>query len=139
MEYTLNTDGGARGNPGPAGAGAIIRDASGTVIAEVSQYLGHTTNNAAEYDALILALEALQNALTPDTCSTATLHINMDSELIVKQMQGAYKVKHPALIEKKMRVDALIRSFKKATFTHVLRAKNAEADKLANQAMDRGA
>lgn len=139
MIYVINTDGGARGNPGPAGAGVVIRDESGATVAELSKYLGHSTNNAAEYDALILALQHLQQSLSPSEYANAVLHIHMDSELIVRQMQGVYKVKHPQLIEKKKRVDALLQRVKSATFTHVLRAKNADADRLANSAMDKGA
>ncbi len=139
MQYFLHTDGGSRGNPGPAGAGVIIRNESGETIAELSKYLGHTTNNIAEYDALILAIESLQQSLSQNDYAQAVLHIHMDSELIVRQMQGVYKVKHPQLIEKKKRVDALLCGVKSATFTHVLRAKNADADRLANCAMDKGA
>lgn len=138
MQYFLNTDGGSRGNPGPAGAGVVIRNESGETIAEISKYLGHTTNNIAEYEALILALESVQRGLSQSEWADAELHIQMDSELIVRQMQGIYKVKHPQLIEKKKRVDALLRGAKHATFTHVLRAKNADADRLANTAMDEG-
>lgn len=137
MQLTLHTDGGARGNPGPSGAGATIEDEHGAVVARISEFLGTNTNNVAEYEALLLALtrahEIAKNGSETD------LAIFMDSELIVKQMQGIYKVKHPALIEKKRRADALIAVFRSAVFHHVPRAQNAAADRLANEAMDRGA
>jgi ribonuclease HI len=137
MQLTLHTDGGARGNPGPSGAGATITDEHGDVVARISQFLGTNTNNAAEYEALSLALHAARDFAKNG--SETNLAVYMDSELIVKQMQGAYKVKHPALIEKKRRVDALIGGFRSVVFHHVPRAKNAAADRLANEAMDRGA
>ncbi len=128
--YTLYADGGARGNPGPAGAGAVVRDAAGNTVAEVSEFLGHRTNNFAEYEAVILALAALAR-LVPETLSATEVAVKMDSELVIKQMQGVYKVKHPVMKAQYARLTALAGAFRSVTFTHVPRA--------ANKAMDRGA
>lgn len=136
MSITIFTDGGARGNPGPAGAGAVVYQGT-KLITQVSEYLGHQTNNYAEYQALLLALEACRSTLGSPVTEHVT--VNMDSELIVKQMKGEYRVKEPTL--KLLHADArsLIReSFPKIEFVHVRRALNAEADALANDAMDRG-
>lgn len=135
---TIFTDGGARGNPGPAGSGAIVKDLDGTNVASISAYLGHQTNNWAEYEALILALRA-----TVDVFGTPVPHsvvVKMDSELIVRQMTGQYKVKNPGLKMQHMKVRELIAmSFPNISFKHIRREENSEADKLANEAMDRGA
>ena len=135
-EIIIYTDGGARGNPGPAGSGAVIYDGA-KKIGEVSKYLGIQTNNFAEYEALILVLEK-----TIELCGdpvSRPVQVRMDSELIVKQMNGQYKVKHPVLKEKHTWVKMLImKSFPTITFTHVRREQNKEADQLANEAMDRG-
>ncbi len=129
---TAHCDGGARGNPGPSGYGAEITDAKGNVVAELSEFLGIRTNNFAEYSGL---LASLQYAL--DHGHTA-LRVISDSLLMVKQIQGSYKVKSPDLIplwgEAKRRI-ARLDHFE---ITHALRHKNKAADRLANQAMDRG-
>ncbi len=132
---TIFTDGGARGNPGPAGAGAVIYKGK-EKIGEVSEFLGHQTNNFAEYQALISAL-----TLARDMVGTAVpkTTIKMDSELIVKQMKGEYRVKEPTLKILHTRVKELIASsFPDISFVHVRREENKEADALANDAMDRG-
>lgn len=134
-KVTIYTDGGARGNPGPAGAGAVIYKGK-TKIGDVSEFLGHRTNNWAEYEALILALTLARDELGR---VVQDVEVRMDSELIVKQMKGEYRVKHPDLKEKHARVLSLIHeSFPGITFVHVPREKNKEADKNANDAMDRG-
>ncbi len=127
----INTDGGARGNPGPAGLGVVIKNAQGLIIAEFKEYLGDATNNFAEYQALIKALEEAHRI------GATHLQINMDSELIVRQMQGKYKIKEPALKELAAQVFALQNKFKNITFTHIPREKNKEADALVNEAIDR--
>jgi ribonuclease HI len=128
----INTDGGARGNPGPAGIGVVIRDEkSRNLISRHCAYVGEATNNVAEYKALILALkEALK-------LGAKVLLINMDSELVVRQMKGQYKIKEPALKALAMEVFRLTNKFSRITFQHVRREKNKEADKLVNQAIDR--
>ncbi len=127
-----NVDGGARGNPGPAGYGVIVKDQSGAKLASLQQYLGHQTNNYAEYQGLIAALEyAIERR-------HKALKVISDSELMVKQMKGQYKVKSPGLIDLYHRAKELITKLDWFSIQHVLRAQNREADELANQAMDKG-
>jgi|SRR5215471_7757924 len=128
--YELFSDGAARGNPGPAGAGALLRSQGGEVLAEISEYLGETTNNQAEYQALLLGLKKAQEL------KLTTLKVFLDSELVVKQLNGDYKVKHPDLIPLYREVVALLKKFPSIAVAHVYREKNKEADKLANLAID---
>lgn len=125
-------DGGARGNPGPAGFGVYIQDANHAVIAEISEFLGHRTNNYAEYSALLAALEYAIDHEHP------VLHVVSDSELLVKQIRGEYKVKSPELKHLYDRAQALIPKLEHFEIRHVLRERNQNADRLANAAMDRG-
>ena len=126
------SDGGARGNPGPAGYGVVIQDQAGKKVAALSQYLGHQTNNVAEYQGLIGALEyAIDHG-----CKA--LKVISDSELLVKQIRGEYKVKNPTLADLHGRAKQLIRQLDWFSIQHVLRGKNEEADRLANEAMDKG-
>lgn len=139
MHFTIHADGGSRGNPGPAGAGAMIRDALGNSVASVSQFLGVRTNNFAEYEAVILALEALAKLVSPAKRGETEVAVKMDSELVVKQMRGEYKVRHPVLKEQHTRLAQAVATFKSVLFSHVPRAENSDADALANAAMDRDA
>lgn len=126
------SDGGARGNPGPAGYGVVIQDQSGKKIAALSQYLGHQTNNVAEYQGLIAALEyAVENG-------HKALKVVSDSELLVRQIKGIYKVKNLALQDLHARAKELIAKLNWFSIGHVLRGHNQEADNLANAAMDKG-
>ncbi len=129
---TAHCDGGARGNPGPAGFGALIQDASGKVLAELSEFLGIRTNNFAEYSGLLACLQYALDHNHP------RLRVISDSELMVKQIQGKYKVNSPDL--KPLWQEARNRIAKLEAFeiTHALRHKNKDADRLANEAMDRG-
>jgi len=127
-----HTDGGARGNPGPAGYGVVIQDSQGNKVAGLSQYLGRQTNNFAEYQALIAALEyAVEHG-------PKALKVISDSELLVRQIKGIYKVKEPTLRGLHARASHLISQLDWFNIEHVLRGHNREADDLANQAMDRG-
>ena len=129
---TAYIDGGARGNPGPAGYGIVVTDSAGTTLAELSQFLGHRTNNYAEYSALIAALEwALAHG-------HRHLRVTSDSELLVRQMKGIYKVKSPDLRPLYEQARSLSRKLERFEIAHVRREKNRRADKLANQAMDAG-
>jgi len=128
----LYADGGARGNPGPAGAGAYLEDAAGVCLAKVHQYLGETTNNVAEYSALILGLK---RALT---FKPQYLVVKLDSQLVVRQLEGAYQVKQPHLKKLYSEVMGLLEKFPKIEIQHIPREENSEADLLANQAMDEG-
>ncbi len=129
MKAKLFTDGGARGNPGPAGIGIYIE---GKKTGEVSEFLGNTTNNVAEYKALIRGLQEAQKLGYTD------LEIFCDSQLIVEQVKGNYKVKRPHLKPLREQVAALILEFKKVAINYIPREENKKADKLANIAMDRG-
>ena len=125
-------DGGARGNPGPAGYGVAVADSSGKAIAELSEYLGHRTNNYAEYSGLLGALEYCIKH------EERALKVISDSELMVKQLNGEYKVKSPELKLLYDRAHIMIRQLEWFRAEHVLREKNRVADRLANEAMDRG-
>jgi len=138
MHFTLYADGGARGNPGPAGAGAVVFDQSGKRVVEVSDYLGVATNNVAEYEAVLRGLAALKDAFPEGYFKNAKVTVKMDSKLVIEQMKGAYRVKHPNLIPRHLEIKNLIaRNFSTIEFVHVPRAQNADADLLANRAMDR--
>jgi len=126
----LYTDGASRGNPGPAGAGAIITDKEGATLAEKAVYLGETTNNQAEYRALIVGLEEVVK-LAP-----VRLTIRMDSELIVKQLSGEYRVRNRDLLPLHNRARRLIEQLAAVEVKHVPREENTDADRLANQAID---
>ncbi len=139
MLYTLYADGGARGNPGPAGAGAVVFDSIGKRVVEVADYLGVATNNIAEYEAVIRGLKALQAEFPEGHFKTHEVVIRMDSKLVIEQMKGNYKVKHPNLVPRYLDAKNVIaRNFTKVSFEHVPREKNKDADELANKAMDRG-
>jgi ribonuclease HI len=133
VRLVIHTDGAARGNPGPAGAGAIIRDAAtGEVVAEIAEPLGHATNNVAEWTAVLLALE--------DARRLGATHVDlrMDSELVARQINGIYRVKHAGLKPLHAAVMQLLRGFAGYTVGHVPRALNADADRLSNVAVDLG-
>jgi ribonuclease HI len=128
--YRANIDGGSRGNPGPASYGVVIRDPKGEVIARLKKYIGRMTNNVAEYYGLIAALDFAQ------ANNIRALRIESDSELLVKQMRGQYKVKSPdlkPLFEHAKKMSQALASFR---IDHVYREQNAEADALANEAID---
>lgn len=137
-QFFIHADGGARGNPGPAGAGAVIRDGLGNAIGSVSEFLGKRTNNFAEYEAVILAFETLEKLIPTKQHQEVAVVVKMDSELVVKQMRGEYKVKHPILKQQYARLTRAASVFGITSFTHVPRAQNSDADALANEAMDRG-
>jgi ribonuclease HI len=125
----LFSDGASRGNPGPAAAGVVLKS-GGTIIFETGRYLGLRTNNQAEYLALILALETALRYKPSKVCCY------LDSELVVRQIQGRYKVKDPILQKLFARAQKLLSSFPAVTFEHVPREENRLADKLANQAIN---
>ena len=126
------SDGGARGNPGPAGVGAVIYSDKGEVLAEVSEYLGIATNNQAEYKALIFALKRAKEM------GAKKIMCYLDSELVVKQLNREYKVKNKDLAPLFLEVHNLSINFKNISYHHIPREENKAADKLANIAMDRG-
>lgn len=131
-DLVLEADGGSRGNPGPAGAGAVLRQADGRVIKELYRFLGCATNNVAEYQALIMGLQAASE------CRPRTLGVKLDSELLVRQLQGRYQVKSPHLKPLHQQALNLLAGFKQVQVTHIPREQNHLADALANRAMDEG-
>jgi ribonuclease HI len=126
----LWTDGAARGNPGPAGIGAILKSASGEVLYTGSEYLGHTTNNVAEYKAVLLGLAGALGQ------GVQHVEVRADSELLIKQLKGQYRVKSPGLKPLFDEARQLISRFKSVKLTHIRRELNSEADRLANQGID---
>jgi ribonuclease HI len=128
-DLVIHIDGGSRGNPGEAGFGVHVQARDGSTT-ELYGYLGRASNNVAEYQALI---HALRHALAR---AARTVRIHSDSELVVRQMSGQYKVKHPDMIPLHREASALMRRLEHATLTHVRREQNREADRLANRALD---
>ena len=132
VKLTINTDGGARGNPGPAGIGVVIRGESGKVVEKFGKYLGDDfTNNQAEYQAVIEAMRAAKGL------GGTILEFHMDSELCVRQLNHIYKVKEPQLQQLFLQVKNLQTAFQKVTFTHIPREENRAADKMVNEAIDK--
>lgn len=131
MRLLIHTDGAARGNPGPAGAGAVLRDAaSGEVLAEIAEPLGHATNNVAEWTAVRLALEEARRL------GATHVDLRMDSQLVARQISGTYRVRHPDLRPIHAAVMGLLRSFGGYSVGHVPRELNRDADRLSNVAID---
>ncbi len=128
--FYLYADGGARGNPGPSGAGLVLLDETKTVVLEIDKYLGNMTNNEAEYTALLLGLSYAKIK------NVKNLSCLLDSELVVKQLKGEYKVKMPHLFELYSKVKGLEKDFENITYTHIPRAENSHADMLVNKALD---
>lgn len=128
--YTLNVDGGSRGNPGKAGAGAVITDPGGRIIKKLKKYLGITTNNIAEYNALLIGLEAAR------ALNIEKIRVLADSELMVKQINGVYRVKNEGLKPLFNTAIALLKGFRDFKIVHIYREENGIADSLANEAMD---
>ncbi|MGA8534529.1 MAG: ribonuclease HI family protein [Candidatus Tumulicola sp.] len=129
-EATLFADGGSRGNPGPAASGAVLLDGSGELLEEACAYLGVATNNVAEWTALLLGLEAAVNR------GIRRLAVRLDSELVVKQLLGEYRVKHPDLQPLHRRARTLLRRFEHVDVRHVPRKQNVLADSLVNRVLD---
>lgn len=128
----IHTDGASRGNPGPAAIGVVIEGPNGRVLAEFGEALSPTTNNVAEYTAVIRALERAAEL------GARRVECKMDSQLVVRQLNGSYRVKHRDMLPLYRRVLELIQGFDQVTFAHVPREENTEADRLANQALDGG-
>ena len=131
--FVAHIDGGARGNPGPAGWGAVIADGSGTVVAEIAGTLPHATNNVAEYHGLLAALAWCAEH------GASAVHVRSDSLLLVQQMRGVYKVKHEGLRPLHGQARLLASRIGRVDFEHVRRELNKRADRLANDAMDKAA
>jgi ribonuclease HI len=128
-KVVLYTDGASRGNPGPAAIGAVIRDVQGGILTRISRRIGKTTNNQAEYQAIIAALEEAKRL------GAASVELRSDSELVVKQINGRYRVKNIALRPLYLRVGELLSSFQSYTAINISRYQNTEADRLCNAAL----
>ncbi len=133
MEALLFADGGSRGNPGPAASAAVLLDPDGELVEEVGAYLGIATNNVAEWTALLLGLEAAAKR------GIQRLSVRLDSELVVKQLRGEYRVKHAGLQPLYHRARQLLRAFSEVDIRHVPRKQNALADRLVNRLLDQEA
>jgi ribonuclease HI len=129
---TVNVDGGARGNPGPAAIGVVVRDADGEIVEERGERIGRATNNVAEYRALLTGIE------TARARGADELELVGDSELVVRQVEGRYKVKDATMKELHAEVKRALNGFASWSIRHVRREKNADADRLVNQALDAG-
>ena len=127
----IYTDGGARGNPGPAAIGVVVGGK------KYGEYIGETTNNVAEYKAMIFALKKAKALLGKSKTKETEVECNADSELLVKQLNGQYKIEHGALQPLWIEIWNLKLDFKKVTFKHVFREKNKEADRMVNEALDK--
>jgi ribonuclease HI len=130
VKATMFADGGSRGNPGPAASGAVLFDEAGAVLREVGTFLGVATNNVAEWTGLLTGLEAALELGVDD------LAVRLDSELVVKQISGAYRVKNEGLIPLHAKAKVLLRRFAHVDVKHVPRKQNAAADALVNQVLD---
>lgn len=133
MEATLFADGGSRGNPGPAASGAVLLEPGGELLEEIGAYLGVATNNVAEWTALLIGLEAAVNR------GIRRLAVRLDSELVVKQLRGEYRVKHAGLQPLYRRARVLLRKFDEIDIRHVPRKQNVLADALVNRVLDQEA
>ena len=129
-KFFIYTDGGARGNPGPAGIGAVILDDKKKKVKEISKYIGEATNNNAEYSALICGLEEA------GSLGAAEVVVSLDSELVVKQINGEYRVKNEEIKPLFKRAIKALKNFKSFEVRHIDRSKNKEADRLANKAIN---
>ncbi|MDP4020850.1 MAG: ribonuclease HI family protein [Candidatus Adlerbacteria bacterium] len=135
-DLIVYTDGGARGNPGPAAIGVVVEDRTGKILKELSEYMGETTNNQAEYEALLRALAALKTMFA-DQLRELRVEVRMDSELVVRQLSGQYRVKEPGLKEQFAKVAKMrMEDVPNLTFVHVPREENTRADALVNDALD---
>lgn len=132
MFLRIQTDGGSRGNPGPAGLGVVIKDEQGTIVEEHARYLGKMTNNQAEYLAVIVGLERCA------ALGATEVEVVADSELLIKQAKGEYRVKNPDLQTRFREMKGFEAQIGKVKYRHVRREYNTEADALANKAMDQG-
>ena len=132
LKVVVHVDGGARGNPGPAAIGVVVSDADGAVLEELGERIGVATNNVAEYRALLRGLERAR------ALDAREIEIVNDSELVARQITGAYKVKHPAMKPLHAEATAALREFDRWRIRSVPRAENARADELVNEALDAG-
>lgn len=131
------TDGGARGNPGPAAIGVVIKDASGHAIKSYGEVIGETTNNEAEYRAVISALQKAKALLGKERTKKISVEVNADSEFVVRQLNGEYKIEEERLFPFFIKIWNIKMDFGEIKFRHIPREKNKEADRLVNEALDK--
>jgi len=136
MKITIYTDGGARGNPGPAAIGVVIKK-EGQTLKKYFQFIGEATNNQAEYEAVIFALKKVKLLFGRKKAKTMALEVYTDSELMARQLNHQYKIKEEDLQPLFLKVWNLILDFRQVSFKHILRQQNKEADRLVNQALDK--
>lgn len=136
-KIVIFTDGGARGNPGPAAIGVVIKDSSGKLIKSYGQAIGEATNNEAEYRAVIFALQKVKALFGKKKTREYAVEINMDSELVARQLNGEYKIEEERLFPHFIKVWNLKMDFGDISFRHVPRERNKEADRLVNEALDK--
>ncbi len=138
QKLIIYTDGGSRGNPGPSAIGVVITDERGNIIKEYGEYLGdHLTNNEAEYQAVIFALKKVKLLLGKKQLKTTSIEVRMDSELLERQLNGAYKIEDPKIIPLFITIWNLKIDFGPITFIHIPREKNQDADRLVNQTLNK--
>lgn len=136
-KITIHTDGGARGNPGPAAIGVVIESASAGWRKEYGEYIGETTNNEAEYRAVIFALKKLKQLLGSEKCGESSVELLLDSELLVKQLNKEYKLKDKNIQNFFIEIWNLTFDFGGVSFRHIPREENREADRIVNQVLDK--
>lgn len=137
-KITIYTDGGSRGNPGLSGIGVVIVGVNGKVLKEVSKFLGKHTNNFAEYEAVVEGLQALKKTLGK-SLKDFDIEVKLDSQLVARQLSGEYQIKEESLFPQFIKIHNMqVKDFPKIKFTYIPREKNKEADRLANEAMDKG-
>ena len=136
-KITVFTDGGARGNPGPAAIGVVIKDSAGHTIKGYGETIGRATNNEAEYCAVIFALQKVKALLGKEKTKKVSIEVNMDSELVVRQLGGKYKIEEERLFPFFIKIWNLKMDFGEVKFQHVPREKNKDADRLVNEALDK--
>jgi len=135
-KFIVYTDGGARGNPGPSAIGVVIKNAKGQTLKEYGEYLGETTNNEAEYKAAIFALKKIKSLWGKEKAKKTEVQLFADSELLVKQLTGQYKVENTKIQQFFFELWNVKVDFKKVSFTAIPREENKEADRLVNEALD---
>lgn len=137
-KIVIYTDGGSRGNPGPAGMGVVIADGKGKILKEYSNFLGARTNNEAEYEAVIFGLKKIKALLGKEKIKNTEIEFRLDSQLIARQLNGRYKIEEEKLFPLFIKIWNLKMDFGPIVFTEIPREKNKEADRLANEAIDEG-
>ena len=135
-QFIIYTDGGARGNPGPAAIGVVLKDASGHILKEYGEAIGEATNNEAEYRAVIFALEKAKSVFGKKKAKEATVIVRMDSELVSRQLNGEYKIEEERLAAHFLKIWNLKIDFGEVIFHHVPREENKQADRMVNKALD---